>query len=327
MPLSAQEERCVALTLPLLGIEYGGDWRFSRSLDDAHNSEPSPECVVSNGKIDAAVEVKRLTGDEIDRAYDEAIHSLHRSLVPSCGGYYMLAPAIDLRLPIDGRLKRRLKSEIERVAKDLEPGGNPGAILLPREAMLHCAIRGGPGQVRCHHNSTVREVLTASSQVTGAFLLRDGGQLEHKFVTEEGRQAFQKALVDACQGLDAGESVTVQWVEEWPLHRTKETEGDDHRHKDGVWVLCSTDVRELSSSVAEAVETIVFKAAKKFEKRWAAEHIVVLDKADVFSTLELVNEALSWMDRSELANIDLVVFVQSDLAEVVWQRNPRSLAS
>jgi hypothetical protein len=95
MPLTPQEQRCLDVSLAVLGDLFGGEWHFSQSLDDIHNSEPSPECLVTNGLIDAAVEVKRLTGDMVLQGYAEALKSLERSLAPSCGGSYMLSPAVD----------------------------------------------------------------------------------------------------------------------------------------------------------------------------------------------------------------------------------------
>ena len=90
MPLTHQESRCIELASEHLGTLYGGSWRVMDGppLDDLHPSEPTPEVIVGNGRTTAAIEVKRLTGDSVFQAYKESVLSLHRSLVPSCGGYY-----------------------------------------------------------------------------------------------------------------------------------------------------------------------------------------------------------------------------------------------
>src|SRR4030067_1621171 len=104
MPLTPQEQRCSDLTLGTLGGLYGGSWWIpdGPTLDELHESQASPECLVTNGSTSAVIEVKRPTGDSVMQAYREALVSLKRSLIPSCGGYYTRNPAIDFRLPIDG---------------------------------------------------------------------------------------------------------------------------------------------------------------------------------------------------------------------------------
>ncbi len=68
----------------------------------SYDSVPSPECLVRSEPSDAAIEVKRLTGDSVFQAYMEALQVLRALLGPSCGGFYWLGPAVDFRLPIDG---------------------------------------------------------------------------------------------------------------------------------------------------------------------------------------------------------------------------------
>ena len=84
MPLTPQEQHCIELALGTLGELYGGTWRVpdGPTLDDLHKSQVSPECLVTNDVINAAIEVKRLTGDSVWQAYKEALRSLNRSLVP-----------------------------------------------------------------------------------------------------------------------------------------------------------------------------------------------------------------------------------------------------
>ena len=109
MPLSEQERRCVDHTCEFLSSNYGGQWRIENCLDEINPSNPSPEAVVTNGDTTAAIEVKRLMGDTIDREYYESLLSNQDYLVPSCGGYYWLSGPVDLRLPLNRKLRRLVK--------------------------------------------------------------------------------------------------------------------------------------------------------------------------------------------------------------------------
>jgi hypothetical protein len=67
MPLDSQEENAIRLALPILDSLWGSGWGppDGSTLNESYPSVPTPECVVSNGTLDAAVEVKRLTGDSV----------------------------------------------------------------------------------------------------------------------------------------------------------------------------------------------------------------------------------------------------------------------
>ena len=119
MPLSEQERRCVELTCQYLNGTRGGRWKIDDgpTLDEQYPSQPSPEVLVHNESMTAAIEVKYLTGDSMLNEYRESIFSLRRFLVPPCGGHYTLDPCIDFRLPIrDPRFRKHLRQEIARVA-------------------------------------------------------------------------------------------------------------------------------------------------------------------------------------------------------------------
>ena len=325
MPLTPQEQHCIDLALGPLGDLYGGTWRVSDgpTLDDLHESQSSPECLVTNGSISAAVEVKRLTGDSVMQAYTEALMSLTRSLVPSCGGYYTLSPSVDFRLPIDGSLRRLLKREIDRVAPTLVPGGPTGAVLIPRKALVSMSREDGPGYLWCCHNSTGNLVAAASPLVTGTFLLVDDGMLEHNFVTCAGLAGFHAALADACRRRVQTGSGDLEWFEEWELWRCKDFPDDDPRDRDGVFVVCVTEARHVAESVAEALDLMLEKALKKFENTWGDRHVIVFDKATALCNAERVRQALSWVTPEELANVDLVLLTDDDQANVVWKNDAR----
>ncbi len=325
MPLASQEQHCIDLALGPLGGLYGGTWRVADgpTLDDTHESQASPECLVTNGSISAAVEVKRLTGDSVMQAYTEALMSLIRSLVPSCGGYYTLSPTVDFRLPVDGSLRRLLKREIERVAPTLVPGGPTGAVLIPRNAHVSMSREDGPGNLWCCHNSTGNLVAAASPLVTGTFLLVDEGMLEHSFVTCAGLAAFHAALADACHKRVETGSGHLEWFEEWELWRCEDFPDDDPRDRDGVHLICVTEARSVDVSVAEALDLIFEKALKKFEHRWAERYVIVFDKATPLCNAERVGQALLWVTAEELANVDLILLTDNDEVSVIWSNNRR----
>lgn len=325
MPLTSQERHCIDRALGPLGDLYGGTWRVTDgpTLDDLHESQASPECVVTNGSTSAAVEVKRLTGDSVMQAYTEALMSLNRSLVPTCGGYYTLSPAVDFRLPIDGSLRRLLKKEIERVAPTLVPGGAPGAVHIPRKAHVSMSREDGPGNLWCCHNSTGNLVAAASPLVTGTFLLVDQGMLEHNFVTDAGLAAFHAALADACRRRIETGSGHLQWFDEWELWRCEDFPDDDPRDRDGVHVICVTEARSVDASVAEALDLMLEKVLKKFERTWAERHVIVFDQATVLCNAERVGQALSWVTPEELANVDLILLTDNDEVSVVWSNDRR----
>ena len=323
MPLRSQEQHCVDLALGPLGDLYGGTWHVTQgpTLDDLHRSQASPECLVTNGLISAAVEVKRLTGDSVMQAYTEALMCLSRSLVPTCGGYYALGPAVDFRLPIDGSLRRLLKKEIERVAPTLVPGGAAGAVRIPRTAHVSMLREDGPGRLSCCHNSTRSLVALASPLVTGTFLLVDQGMLEHKFVTDAGLAAFHAALADACRRRIETGAGDLQWFEEWKLWRCEDFPDDDWRDRQGVHVICVTEALSVEVSVAETLDLMLEKALAKFHRTWAERHVIVFDQATPLCNAERVGQALSWVTPEELASVDLIVLTHNDEVTVVWSND------
>lgn len=218
LSLSEQEARCIDLACQYLASLHGGTWIITELLDETHRSEASPEVLVSNGSTTAAIEVKRLIGDDEYLTYLESMFSLEKYLAPSCGGYYVLNPALDFRLPMEPPFRRYVRREIERVAPSLARE-QAGAIRIPRQAVLSLSRSSGPGFVYCCHNSTGQIVQDVSSRITGAFFLVDDHLWEHEFVTDEARSAFQNALVAACEKRAQGDLALFNWMEEWELTR------------------------------------------------------------------------------------------------------------
>ena len=116
MSLTEQEQKCINLAHSYLAGIYGGVWTVQNDLDEEHPSTPTPEVVSSNGSRTAAIEVKSLTGDRMQREFKEAQFSDERYLAPSCGGYYRLYSPSNIRMHGNKKLRRRVKREIERVA-------------------------------------------------------------------------------------------------------------------------------------------------------------------------------------------------------------------
>lgn len=313
MPLDEQESRCVDLARGHLAEAHGGTWEISDDLDEQNPSAASPEVRVTNGTITAAIEVKQLAGDAPFIEYIESMFSLEKFLTPSCGGYYSLNPAIDFRVPMERPFRRYVKREIERVAPTLAPEQS-GAILIPREAHVSLLSETGNGYIYCCHNSSGHYVMEVSPRLTGSFMLVDERLWEHEFVTEEGKLAFQDALVNACEARLTGHVGPFTWNEEWELTRGNE-EGDES----GVFLITVTEARSVYAAVAENVEIMLDKALEKFEeRRWADLHVIVLDRASALITIDRVRDALAGSGTDTFSSVDLVLATDEDAVAQVW---------
>jgi hypothetical protein len=119
-------------------------------LDEINPTEPTPEVMVTNGKTTAAIEVKRMAGDSVQQEYKQSLYSNEKYLIPSCGGYYWLNPPVDLRLPLDTVLRRKVKREIERVAPTLKPE-EKGVLCIPRTGHISLISEHNPPLISCSH--------------------------------------------------------------------------------------------------------------------------------------------------------------------------------
>ena len=158
MPPDAQEQRCIDLARRFLGATRGGEWKQEEgdTPDDQFDNISTPEVIVTNGTERAAIEVKEVTGDPIWDRYRWSRHSLLTSLVPSCGGSYLTIPFDDLRLPMEPKMARRVKKEVERVAPTLTKPGDRGAIRIPRFAnVVEMNNHQTPSRIDCYHSSSV----------------------------------------------------------------------------------------------------------------------------------------------------------------------------
>ena len=307
MPLSEQENHCVECACEFLSSAIGGRWNVASYLDELNPTEPTPEVVVTNGKITAAIEVKRMAGDSAQQEYTQSLLSNEKYLVPSCGGYYLLEPPIDLHPPIDIALRRQVKKEIEHVAPTLKPEGK-GVLSIPRSGHISLISERNPPWIHCSHglggySDLFRPLL---ERLEGQFMLVDEG-LQHSFFTDEGKEAFYNAIASACKRRLKGDSSTFSWNEEWQITRLKDSE-EDEDDKDGVWILACTEARSVPESIEECLQNVLDNALRKFVKRWARLHILVMEES-VNAHTQLISEIVAGLRPTQLPNIDYVLLV------------------
>jgi hypothetical protein len=288
----------------------GGSWTVKSYPDKVYPNEPTPEVITTNGNVTAAIEVKSLIGDPKHLAYDESLLSNEKFLIPSCGGYYVLYPPIDFRLPMDIKTRRHVKQEIERVAPTLQPGSS-GAVRVPRQGHIALISESGPPYIYCLHHSASSEIMKPLfNRLSGQFMLVDEG-LEHSFITDEGKAAFFDAVTTACQKRLEGDASAFIWHEEWRLEKTR-GQGKKDDSMDGVWILACSGVFDVKETVTRCVEYVLENAMKKFAiKRWAELHLLVLEES-ALSNDQLVNEAISNLQRDDLQNVDFILAVHED---------------
>jgi len=272
MPLSAQEKRCIDCACHYLGEHYGGNWSIQKNLDDLKLQEPTPEVIAGNGTKTAAVEVKRLI-DFPYRDYIAYLRSNEKRLRPPCGGSYYLCPALGFKLPMPDNLQQLVKHEIKRVAPTLSVGQKI-TIRIPRQGHVSLIAEPGPPFLSCSHGDPYPELMSnIKERVTGKFMLIDEG-LEHSFITQECKEAFEEAVVAACKGCLEGKTSPFDWYEEWELTRIDNEDGED-----GVWIIASTGAHSMQASVEQCVHYSLDNAIRKFRRtpRWADLHVVVIE--------------------------------------------------
>jgi hypothetical protein len=309
--LTDQEFRCIRLACEYLSSD-GSSWTLADgpTLDSLHPMEPTPEVIVSDGLRTAAIEVKRLTGEAGYQTYKESLLSLRRALAPSCGGDYFLSGPVNFHLPMEGRLRRILAREIERVAPRLEVG-DKAALKVERQGYIVFREWDGQRYAHCLHNYG-QEVLRPLTQfIEGAVFLIDEG-LEHSFVTDEGRAAFTDVLRSAYEDKRFGIVNPLRWFEEWELIKN----GDHDPTKpeeDQVWMIAVTPARSVYASVEECMDTMMGKALAKFSgKRWADLHVIVLEVQTSLMKPERSVPVIQGIDPNDLADVDLILLVNEE---------------
>ena len=311
MPLSDQEQRCIEKACNFLAITEGGTWEAVSYPTELFPQEKTPEVVVTNGTMTAAIEVKRLTGDAMSQVYSESLFSNEKYLTPPCGGYYSLEPPVDFRLPLSLPQRKYLKKQIAQEAPALKPEES-GVVLVPRKGHIALASENEPSMIHCLHSTQYGELLSpVVSKIRGRYMLIDEG-CEHSFFTDDGRKAFQNIVVEACERrLRNGDASHFTWQEEWRLTRGKEAETSEDEG-DGVWIIAVTEAREVRDSVKECMEVVLESALAKFaSKKWGDVQIIVLESS-TYAPADFVIGAVSSAEAGDLTKVDYVLLVDSD---------------
>lgn len=308
MSLTDQETRCVRLACDFLSAELSKPWRIADgpTLDDLHPNAPSPEVIIeSDDGSQAAIEVKRLTGDAGYRTYKESLLSLNRTLVPTCGGYYYLSPPDDFRLPMDKQLRREIARQIELVAPALK-AGESDVLKVERQGYLVFHENSRLQDAHCLHNTGRRFLRPLNDMISGDLFLIDGG-LEHSFFTQEGIDQFLAVIRVAYDERKFGSRQTLTWYEEWQIIKTKE---DDEDREDGVWIIAVTEARDVLASVEECLDTVLTSALTKFgAKRWAETHVIVLEVESALMSPERSLPVIQGYPPADLTDVDLILLI------------------
>ncbi|MDD5702687.1 MAG: hypothetical protein PHU23_11635 [Dehalococcoidales bacterium] len=103
--------------------------------------------------------------------------------------------------------------------------------------------------------------------------------LEHSFITQECKDAFEEAVVAACNRSLEGDTGDFNWDEEWELVRTA---NDDGSHG-SVWVLATTGAHSMQASVEQCVHAALDNAVRKFRRTppWAKIQVIVLEASSM----------------------------------------------
>jgi hypothetical protein len=316
MPLSPDEQRCVLGACRLLARLRGGSWAIveGATLDDLHPDSKSPEVLVSNGTLSAAIEVTELRGGSVWNEHGVSWRTLQSVLRPRREGHFLLVPSDDFRLPISKAFVRQLKQQIEVAAQSLHDEGAVAVVRVPRSAEVSLANPTLPGYVFCCHHSMPEVLHAASSQITGAYMLVDCDQWEHTFQTDIGRSQAAQRIANACNRRLDGEITTAEWDEEWALH-LMDVNGS------GVEILCATAAVSVPGMVAEDVSRAMAAKHRKFAgQRWADLHVLVMDARFSLTSTDYAALALSHVPDEQLSQLDVIALAHGDDIEIVWEK-------
>lgn len=316
MPLTPQERDAISLTLPVLDSVWGPTWLApdGTTLTEVFPEQKTPECVVTNGTLTAAVEVKRLMGDAGWLAYHEAWQSLRRRLIPRCGGKYMLVPFLGTDLPLNKNLVGRVASQIKELAPGMQVGDvKPVRVPRPLAELRLIRTDRSDGFVYCSHSEPAIEQF--SDRLAGWFWLADDDALPHSFVTEECLNQFYAKILAASQSVLAGGTGQLEWDEEWELRRLEDAQ-DGHDNVDIVAVVTG----DVSAAIDYTVTGMLLQGLRKFGQRWGDKHVIVLEDA-YFEMCEPQHVAQVIASHEAVCSqrIDLVVLIHKGEASIVWQ--------
>ena len=308
MPSREQELRCVEAVCCFLTRETGAAWQTVGWPDDLHQGEPSPDVLLTDGKDNLAVEIKRLTdGEEFDE-YFGAQESLYTSLAPNGTGVYTLIPPALVRFPLDKKLVHNISKNIARAAVGLQVGHRMN-LPIPRRAPVKFMPRSDMGGVFCQH-AHQGEVRAVSPGVTGLYLLEDDGP-SHQFLSDDRRLAFHREIRRACTASRKNGKATAAWSEEWELLR----HGDEAEGQGGVEVMAfAADF--LESAAIKSVAKAISAAREKFgTKKWAERSAVALHAGELWDQvpLALYADAIRELKAADVHPLDEIFLVRGSL--------------
>jgi hypothetical protein len=316
MPLTPQERAAIVLTLPVLDSVWGPTWLApdGTTLAEEFPEQKTPECVVTNGTLTAAVEVKRLMGDAGWLGYHEAWQSLRRRLIPGCGGRYMLVPFHGTVLPLNKKLVERVAKQMEELAPSMQVGDvKPVRVPRPLAELRLIRTDRPDGSIYCSHSEPVIEQF--SERLAGWFWLADDDALPHSFVTEECRSGLYAKIEAASMSVLAGGDGHLEWEEEWALHRLEDAE-DGHDNVEIVAAVTS----DVFAGIDYTVTGMLLQGLRKFGQRWGDKHVIVLEDA-YFDMCEPqhVARVIASHDGVCRQRISLVALIHKGEASIVWQ--------
>ena len=309
MALSDRERECIDALCTYIGSQRGGTWRITDdSLDDKHPNERSPEAIISNGHVSAAVEVKSLLWPKGQERFFRSVISLRRSLMPSIPGQYQLVPPNGWDPPWERRFIRMLQAEVERVSRALATGER-GCVKVPRRGRLHKAASAG-SHIWCSHGT----VVLPENSVIGSYYLEDL-RPSHSLETQEAKDEFLNAVLTGIRRIENGENdVQVEWREEWPFRRLTD---------DGctVEVVATTPAFNIHAAVYETLRAMMVAANEKFGRRWADRHAAILDNRLFAADREMLESAFRELDSGDYAEMDDVYLFHDDVIEPIFSRD------
>ena len=325
MSLRPSERTAILAVLPVLDELWGPIWRLpsDSTLADTISSEKTPECIIGNGELTAAIEVKRLTGDAGHNNWTAYLKSLSRSLAPPEGGRFSLLSPAGMTLPFSTGLARHLRRQIRQVTPLMSLDDRRVITIPPRSGTLELLRRDKPsGMIFCNHNSP--PINTGLAGLPGWFYLKDAADhIEHSLISEDCQTTFRRIVESAARAMQPGERREITWNEEWELIKASDTLPGR-----GSVQLPIPYVGSVPDAVEATISAMLQSAMLKFERVHADRHVIVLHD-DFFDFCE-PNEAASVIDsQSALLDhcISLVVLLHREEAHVIWHSSEKLVGS
>ena len=210
-------------------------------------------------------------------------------------------------------MMQHLRKEVARVAPTLVPQGS-GAVLIPRDGYVVLERPGSPGSIHCLHDYSDDLYPVASRLDGGYFLIDQGSDWAHNFITNEGRTTWHDSIVAACQ------TPTIEgrfeWNEEWELQRLDDGDDDEPFFE----MLVVSDVF-TGDSVTAAVWTMLEKGRAKFHQRWADHHVLVFDSQVPMVNAARLTSIAAEFDADDLGPLEMILLVDGEELAQIWPRS------